>query len=92
MQDKKLKIVVKMNNMKFSSIKDIFEGSSNFDRFLSQQEKRDQLNKKKKEEAMKAKFKKNTKTFKNKDIIIGYQKKILVNAKSFHEELLRNEY
>ncbi len=41
---------------------------------------------------MKAKFKKNNKTFKNKDIIIGYQKKILVNAKSFHEELLRNEY
>ncbi len=41
---------------------------------------------------MKAKFKKGRVAFKNKDIIIGYQKKILVNGKTFHEELLKNEY
>ena len=57
LQDKKLKIVVKMNNMMFSSIKDIFQNSS-IERFLTAQEKRDLQNKKKKEMAMIAKFKK----------------------------------
>jgi len=41
---------------------------------------------------MKAKFKKATVAFKNKDIIVGYQKKILVNAKKLPEDLLKNEF
>ena len=60
-----------MSNIKFKSIKDIFEGSMP-ERFLSTQEKRDLENKRKKEDGMKIKYGSTKEVYKNIDYIEGY--------------------
>jgi hypothetical protein len=88
MMEKHLKIVVKMSNLKFSSINDIFEKSGP-GRFMSEREKFLLEQEKKKKEALKLKLPERVAA---KDIIIGYQKKIHYASKDFHEDLLRTEY
>ncbi len=88
LQEKELKIVVKMTNMKFGSINDIFEKSGP-GRFMTDREKFLLEREKKKKEALKMKLPVRVPP---KDIILGYQKKLHFVPKSFHENLLRTEY
>lgn len=88
MYEKKLKIVVKMSNLKFSSINDIFEKSGP-GRFMSEREKFLLEQERKKKEALKLKLPERVEA---RDIIIGYQKKIHYAPKDFHEDLLRTEF
>ena len=88
MQDKELKIVIKMTNMRFGSINDIFEKSGP-GRFMTDREKFLLEQEKKKKEALKLKLPVRVPP---KDIILGYQKKLHFVPKAFHENLLRTEF
>lgn len=88
MYDKHLKIVVKMTTMKFNSVNDVFEKSGP-GRFMTDREKRKLAAEEKKREALKLKLPVRIPT---KEMILGYQKKLFVTEKQFHEELLRNEF
>lgn len=88
MYDKQLKIVVKMTTMKFHSVNDVFEKSGP-GRFMTDREKRKLAAEEKKKEALKLKLPVRIPT---KEMILGYQKKLFVTDKQFHEELLRNEF
>ena len=88
MQDKHLKIVVKMSNLKFNSINDIFE-KSGAGRYMTAREKFLLEQEQKRKDALKLKL---PVRIPPKDIIIGYQKKIHYAPKIFHEDLLRNEF
>ena len=85
---RELKIMVKMTNHEYTSIHDIFEKSgpgrymSDRDRLLLEKEQ-------KKREALKMKL---AKRIPGRELIIGYQKKIFVQERQFHEELLKNEF
>jgi hypothetical protein len=86
--EKELKIVVKMKNMKFSSVNDIFEKSGP-GRFMTDREKFLLEKERKKKEQLKLKLPVRVPP---KDIILGYQKKLHYMPKSFHENLLRTEF
>lgn len=88
MQDNKIKIVVKMKNMKFHSINDVFEKSGP-GRFMTEREKFKLEQEKQKKEALKLKLPERVPP---KEIILGYQKKLHYMPKSFHENLLRTEF
>ena len=88
MYDKQLKIVVKMTTMKFNSVNDVFEKSGP-GRFMTDREKRKLAAEEKKKEALKLKL---PVRIPIKEMILGYQKKLFVTDKQFHEELLRNEF
>jgi hypothetical protein len=88
LQEKELKIVVKMKNMKFSSVNDIFEKSGP-GRFMSDREKFLLEKEKKKKEELKLKLPERVPP---KDIILGYQKKLHYMPKTFHENLLKTEF
>jgi hypothetical protein len=88
LQDKELKIVVKMTNHNYNSINDVFENAGP-GRFLTEKEKARLEKERKKREALKMKL---PKRIPARDLIIGYQKKIFVQGKGFHEELLKNEF
>jgi hypothetical protein len=88
LQEKELKLVIKMTNMKFGSINDIFEKSGP-GRFMSDREKLLLEREKKKKEALKMKLPVRVPP---KEIILGYQKKLHYVPKTFHENLLRTEF
>jgi hypothetical protein len=88
MQEKEIKIVIKMTNMRFGSINDVFEKSGP-GRFMSDREKFLLEQEKKKKEALKLKLPVRVPP---KDIILGYQKKLHFVPKAFHENLLRTEF
>ena len=88
LQDKKLKIVVKMTNLRFNSINDVFEKSGP-GRFMTDREKFLIEQEWLKKEALKLKLPERLPPM---DIILGYQKKLAFNPKTFHENLLRNEF
>lgn len=88
MHEKELKIVVKLSNLKFSSVNDIFEKSGP-GRFMNEREKKLLAIEEKKKAALKLKLPKRVVP---REMILGYQKKIFVSGKTFHEELLRNEF
>lgn len=88
MQEKHLKIVVKMSNLKFPSINDIFEKSGP-GRYMTAREKFLLEQEQKKKEALKLKL---PERIPPREIILGYQKKIHYAPKVFHEDLLRNEF
>jgi hypothetical protein len=88
MMEKHLKIVVKMSNLKFSSINDVFEKSGP-GRYMTAREKFLLEQEQKKKDALKLKL---PERIPPKDIILGYQKKIHYAPKTFHEDLLRNEF
>lgn len=86
--DRDLKIVVKMTNHVYTSVNDIFEKSGP-GRFLSEAEKKILEKERKKREALKMKLPKRVPA---RELIIGFQKKIFVTEKVFHEELLKTEF
>ena len=88
MQEKEIKIVIKMTNMRFGSINDVFEKSGP-GRFMTDREKFLLEQEKKKKEALKLKLPVRVPP---KEIILGYQKKLHYVPKSFHENLLRTEF
>ena len=88
MQEKEIKIVIKMTNMRFGSINDVFEKSGP-GRFMTDREKFLLEQEKKKKEALKLKLPVRVPP---KDIILGYQKKLHFVPKDFHENLLRTEF
>lgn len=77
LQEKELKIVVKMTNHQYGSINDVFEKSGP-GRFMSDREKAILEKEQKKREALKMKL---PKRIPARDLIIGYQKKVFVQAK-----------
>ena len=77
-----------MTNLKFHSINDIFEKSGP-GRFMSDREKMLLEKEEKRKTALLAKL---PKRIPIKSMIVGYQKKIFIEEKMFHEELLRNEF
>lgn len=85
---KDLKIVVKMTNHNYTSINDIFEKSGP-GRFMSDREKAFLLKEQQKRERLKMSM---PKRIPGRDLILGYQKKLFVTHKMFHEDLLRNEF
>ncbi len=85
---KELKIVCKMTNMKFLSINDVFEKSGP-GRFMTDHERMVLAQEEKRKAALIAKL---PKRIPIKPMILGYQKKIFIDEKKFHEELLRNEF
>lgn len=72
----------------FESVNDVFEKSGP-GRFISEREKAILEKERKKREALKMKLPKRVAP---RDLIIGYQKKIFINEKQFHEELLKTEF
>lgn len=74
--------------MKFGSINDVFEKSGP-GRFMTDREKKKLLAEEKKRQALKLKL---PVRIPAKEMILGYQKKLFVTEKLFHEELLRNEF
>lgn len=68
LHEKKLKIMVKMKNMKFSSLFDVFEGQG-AERFMTEKQILQLKKQKEKESAIKEKSSKHIPT---RDIILGY--------------------
>lgn len=88
LQNQEVKVLVKMTNQKYTSINDIFEKSGP-DRFLTDKEKARLEREEQKRQALKMKLPVRVPP---REMIIGYQKKIFVGEKSFHEDLLKNEF
>ena len=88
LHQKDLKIVVKMTNHNYESINDVFEKSGP-GRFMSDREKAFLLKEQEKRERLKMSM---PKRIPGRDLIMGYQKKVFVTQKQFHEDLLRNEF
>lgn len=77
-----------MANHQYNSIYDVFEKSGP-GRFLTEKEKARLEREQRKREALKMNL---PKRIPARDLIVGYQKKIFVQEKMFHEELLKNEF
>lgn len=88
LNEKDLKIVVRMTNHNYTSVNDVFEKSGP-DRFKSDREKAFMLKDQQKRERLKLSM---PKRVPGREIISGYQKKVFVSEKYFHEDLLRNEF
>ena len=77
LQVKEIKIVVKMKNLKFNSINDVFEKSGP-GRFMTEREKFLIEEEQKKKDALKLKLPERLPPM---DIILGYQKKLFFKPK-----------